>query len=555
VTSGFLEAGSLLLLVHLALAISSGASRVSLSTGPIGLQVHLSIAGLLLTSVGVALIRLTLQVVSAYLPARMSSDAQAELRITLFDAFLQASWDVQSREQEGRFVEALLGQVNRSTTAILVLADSMASGFNFSALMLSAVILNPLAAITILVSVGALFFGLRPLSLAARRLGTERSRAYLGISEAITESVRMAEDVQVFDATRAQYEIVRQRSDAVRGPWFRAQLLSGIVSSVYTTTVLLLLVGGLGVVHLFGSSNLASLGAIVLIMVRALSYSQSLQSTYHRLNDVAPDMTLVRANLQRFRDNARTAGSRPLPPTPSLAFDDVSFEYRAGVPALRDVSFVLDPGDAVGVVGPSGAGKSTLVQLLLRLRVPTSGHVMVDGVDAEEFSLSGWRAAMSYVPQDGRLIQGTVAENIAFFRDFSTDAIETAARLAGIHNEIEAMPNGYDTVIGQRADAVSGGQRQRITIARALVGRPSILILDEPTSALDLQSESIIQETLERLKGEIIIVIIAHRLSTLNSCDRLLVFQDGLLTAAGPARELVESNEFYRRAVQLSEVR
>jgi len=321
------------------------------------------------------------------------------------------------------------------------------------------------------------------------------------------------------------------------------------------TIALLLLVGGLAVVYAVGGSGLVTLGAIVLIMVRGLSYSQTLQSTYHRLNDVAPDMALVRRSLQRYHDSARVAGTRSLPPNPNICFEDVSFEYRVGVPVLSEVSFEIDQGDAIGIIGPSGAGKSTLVQLLLRLRVPTTGHITVNGIDAEEISLRDWRQAVSYVPQDGRLIRGTVAENISFYRDCTVAEVEAAARLAGIHDEILSWPKGYETLIGQRADAVSGGQRQRLTIARALVKRPSILILDEPTSSLDLHSGAVVQDTLERLKGSVIVVIIAHRLSTLNSCDRLLVFEHGVLRAVGTAHDLLASNDFYRRAVELSQLR
>ena len=553
--AGFLEAGSLLLLVQLALAISSGDSSVSISTGPLGHTFHITVVGLLLLSVLFAVLRFGLQMVSAYLPARMSADAQANLRLAVFDAFLEASWDVQAREREGHLIEVVVGQVNRSTQAMLILSDAFTAGFNFLALMLSAVILNPLAATSIFISVGLLFVILRPLTMRARKIGAQRSMAYLGISETITEAVRMSEDVQVFDVGDAQRAIVEERSEEVRVPLFRSQFLARMISGLYQTIALLLLVGGLAVVYAVGGTGLVTLGAIVLIMVRGLSYSQTLQGTYHRLNDVAPDMALVRRSLARYRASARTAGSRPLPADPRIRFESVWFEYRTGVPVLSDVSFEIDQGDAVGIIGPSGAGKSTLVQLLLRLRVPTSGRITVNGIDAEEISLSEWRHAVSYVPQDGRLIRGTVAENISFYRDCTMAEVEAAARLAGIHDEILSWPKGYDTMIGQRADAVSGGQRQRLTIARALVRRPSILILDEPTSSLDLHSEAIVQDTLERLKGSVIVVIIAHRLSTLNSCDRLLVFEQGLLKAIGPAHDLLESNEFYRRAVELSQLR
>src|SRR5204862_3660373 len=150
-------------------------------------------------------------------------------------AFLETSWDVQSREREGHLLEVLVGQVNRSTQAMLILADGFAAGFNFLALMVSAIVLSPVAATSIFVSVGALFFLLRPLTLRARKIGAERSRAYLGMSEAVTEAVRVAEDVQVFDVGVAQRSIVRARSEDVRAPLFRSQFLARLIPGLYQT--------------------------------------------------------------------------------------------------------------------------------------------------------------------------------------------------------------------------------------------------------------------------------------------------------------------------------
>jgi ABC-type multidrug transport system fused ATPase/permease subunit len=160
---------------------------------------------------------------------------------------------------------------------------------------------------------------------------------------------------------------------------------------------------------------------------------------------------------------------------------------------------------------------------------------------------------VSYVPQEPRLIHGTVAENIRFYRDLSDDVVHRAAHLAQIHEEIETWPLGYQTIISQRAQAVSGGQRQRLCLARALAGTPLMLVLDEPTSALDARSEALVQESLAALKGRLTLFVIAHRLSTLRLCDRVMVLRDGKLEAFAPPNAVVESNEFYKNAVVLSQ--
>jgi ATP-binding cassette subfamily B protein len=159
--------------------------------------------------------------------------------------------------------------------------------------------------------------------------------------------------------------------------------------------------------------------------------------------------------------------------------------------------------------------------VLLRLRTPTNGHYLVNGREAEEFARLDWFARVAYLPQDPQLVAGSVSENIRFFRPgIDEAAIVAAARAAGIHDEICSWVAGYDTIIGQRADAVSGGQRQRLCLARALVGLPEILVLDEPTAALDAHSEALVHQSLERLKGQITLVIVAHRSSILTLCDR-----------------------------------
>jgi ABC-type multidrug transport system fused ATPase/permease subunit len=219
---------------------------------------------------------------------------------------------------------------------------------------------------------------------------------------------------------------------------------------------------------------------------------------------------------------------------------------------LSDISFRVAGGEAIGIVGPSGAGKSTLVQILLRLRTPQQGRYLVNGVPADAFAGRAWTAMVAYVPQEPRLLHASVAENIRYFRDIPAAAVEDAARLARIHNDIVAWQDGYDTTIGPRADAISGGQQQRICIARALAGRPELLILDEPTSALDPRSESLLQESLLVLKERLTLVIIAHRMTTLEICDRVMVIVDGRLEAFSAAAELKLESAYYRAASALA---
>ena len=218
-------------------------------------------------------------------------------------------------------------------------------------------------------------------------------------------------------------------------------------------------------------------------------------------------------------------------------------------PALQDVTFDVERSETVGIIGPSGAGKSTLVQILLALREPTTGVYLVNGQPSNKYRRCDWQRLVAYVPQEPRLLHASVFDNISFLRDLSSDDVERAAILAGIHDEIAAWPDGYGTIIGPRADAVSGGQQQRVCLARALAASPDLLVLDEPTSALDRHSEFVIQRSLIELKGQVTMFIVAHRLSLLEVCDRVMVIHAGRMEAFEETANLHERSGYYRGVI------
>jgi ABC-type multidrug transport system fused ATPase/permease subunit len=316
--------------------------------------------------------------------------------------------------------------------------------------------------------------------------------------------------------------------------------------------VYLLLVCGLFLLYTTGDKHVASLGAVVLILVRASSSGQSIQGAYQSLIQAMPFIELTQETEQRYRESRPHVGTQPLTRVASVAFDGVGYEYRPGRPVLSDIRFEVDEGEVVGIIGPSGAGKSTLVQLLLRLRTPSQGRYLVNGIPAQEIIAADWRQRVTYVPQEPRLLHASVAENIRFFRDLDDEAVQRAGRLARIHDDIMGWADGYETIVGPRADAVSGGQQQRICLARALVARPEMLVLDEPTSALDPTSESLIQESLMGLKQQLTLFIVAHRMSTLDICDRVMIIIDGKLTAFDTIELLRRENPYYRSASALA---
>ncbi len=252
-------------------------------------------------------------------------------------------------------------------------------------------------------------------------------------------------------------------------------------------------------------------------------------------------------------DVEERAGARVLPPfRDSIRFEGVSFAYADGPPVLQDLSFEICRGEVVALVGSSGSGKSTAMDLLPRFYDPTSGRVLIDGVDVREATLASIRAQLGIVTQETILFHDTVRHNIAYGMNGASDeAVRAAASAAHAHGFIQELPQGYDTVIGERGVKLSGGERQRLAIARALLKNPPVLLLDEATSALDLESERLVQDALERLMRDRTVLVIAHRLSTVQHADRIIVLEKGRIVAAGTHDQLLDQQGLYRRLYDL----
>ncbi|MFZ9369911.1 MAG: ABC transporter ATP-binding protein, partial [Ilumatobacteraceae bacterium] len=229
--------------------------------------------------------------------------------------------------------------------------------------------------------------------------------------------------------------------------------------------------------------------------------------------------------------------------TKQLELKDVSFKYpTAATPSLQNVSLVVNRGEAVGFVGPSGAGKSTLVDVILGLFAPTSGVVSVDGSDVHQ-NLRNWQNQIGYVPQAIYLTDDTLRRNVAFGlndENIDDDLVREAIRLAQLHEFVTTLPDGLETVVGERGVRLSGGQRQRIGIARALYHKPSVLVLDEATSSLDTPTEHGVMQAVQALQGSKTVIIVAHRLSTVEYCDRLYRIEDSRITEEGTFAEVVQ---------------
>jgi ATP-binding cassette subfamily B protein len=285
-------------------------------------------------------------------------------------------------------------------------------------------------------------------------------------------------------------------------------------------------------------------GGIVLLS----GYFTILTGSIVNLLNLLPVMTKARESMRSIAevmeepDVERNAGKQPVAAvTGELRFDDLSFSYpKTHRPALRGITLTITPGETVAFVGPSGSGKSTLLNVVLGFLRPTAGRLLLDGVDMQTLDLRTFRSRVSVVPQESVLFGGSIRDNVTYgLHDIDDQVVVDALRDANALEIVDALPDGWDTVVGERGARLSGGQRQRIAIARALIRNPRVLLLDEATSALDGESERLVQDAVERLMGGRTTLIVAHRLSTIRAADRIAVLDRGKLVEVGTHEELL----------------
>lgn len=541
----------LVIVARVALAISDGDERLGLDLGPLGVKT-LTITEALGLAAGAALMMLALHVAVAALASRMSSDALGTARSRLSRAFLAASWEIQSKERDGHLQDVLTTYAERVMAAAGTTAGIATATFNLVALIGTAIVVDARAALAIFLGVALLAGVLRPLNRLTRRRAADSRDDNTAFATSMTEMVGVAQEVTLFDVGPAVDARLQSSVARATASQRLVSFLSITGPAVYQTLAVLIVLAALALLRSSETGSVAELGAVVLLLIRSISFGQQLQVGANSLNQYEPYVRAIRERELEYRDRERTAGDLAIRSIDHLQLSDVSYGYGEGADAVTGIDLEITRGAVIGLVGPSGSGKSTLIQLLLRLRLPESGRYLINGQEAEALSLQDWYRRLAVVPQAPRLLEATVADNIRFFRDLDDHQVERAARRAHVHDEIVSWPEGYATVLRGIGSGVSGGQAQRLCIARALADDPQLLVLDEPTSALDVHSEELIQQTLDELHGEVTMVVIAHRLSTLRLCDRILVLEDGQVRGFDTAERLEQDNPYFTRAVHLS---
>ena len=495
-----------------------------------------------------------------YLVTRLGERVVADIRMAVFNRMIGMSPAFFEKVMTGE----VLSRITTDTTLILsVIGSSVSVALRNILILIGGMILMLFtsAKLTglVLLIVPAVIVPIVVLGRRLRALSRENQDWIAASSGNASEALLSVQTVQAFThetASRDAFDTVTEKSfvAARKRIATRAWMTAIVIFLIFSGVVGVLWIGATDV-----NADLMSTGELVQFVIYAVMVAGAVGS----LTEVWGEVQRAAGATERLVEllNAEDAVLDPATATPvpdvrkgQIAFENVTFHYpsRPTIAALDNVSLTVEPGETVALVGPSGAGKTTIIQMIQRFYDPDKGAIRLNGVDLRDMDRAAFRAEIALVPQDPVIFADTARENIRFGRPGAMDAeVEAAAKAAAAHDFLMALPEGYDSYVGERGVMLSGGQKQRIAIARAILRDAAILLLDEATSALDAESEHAVQHAVEELARDRTTLIVAHRLATVKKADRIIVFEAGQIVAQGTHDSLVAEGGLYARLARL----
>ena len=490
---------------------------------------------------------------AAVISARSGGDVQRAVQTRVVHAYFDAPWGVQAASPAGRLQDLVTVKANVLASGTREAANALAALLNLVVVVIAAAVISPWATLALVAAVAMVLILSLPWRTRRRELTRTQVRRSSDFATEVTETGMSARDLRVFGVADAARDRLARAIDELATTTTRVRILQSATAPLTRDVTVVLIVLGLAVVISQTAIGVAALGATVVLMLRALSHGQALSSYTSRFQEREHNLEQIEDVLRVWRPET-PHGTRRLRSVDRVVLRGVDYVYPGeSTPALAGIDLTLTRGEQLGIIGRTGAGKSTLASVLLGLAAPTRGDVLVDGVPLTEIAPGDWHARTAWVGQSPRLLTGTVGDNIRFLRpDLSEDEVLGAAVAAGLAPELERWPEGLGHPIGPAGEALSGGQRQRIALARALAGAPDLLVLDEPTSALDAHAEAAVRAAIAAVRVRTIVVVIAHRLSTVRACDRLAIVEGAHIAALGPPTELTAGDSYVQEVLALS---
>lgn len=484
----------------------------------------------------------------------------AEWRRDLMAGILHARWGFFVERRGGDLVNTVVGETNRLSGAFFTLSQLLAAMVVTAVYASVAFVASPVVTALLLGAAVLVFAAGRGVTRRGHEVGVELTRRNEDLQALAGEFVsgaKLLKSTATEGAATARFEPVVDRLRTLMS-WARFQpnMLRGVFETAGILVVVLVLGLGTGVFDIDAATVLVVMALFVRLYPRLSTVQQNLQ----QLNVYLPAYLVVRRVLEESTAERESLDFGPLPTAieaeaAEIRAKDLTVAYGDNA-VLRALNITIPAASMVALVGPSGAGKSTLVETFLGLVRLEEGTVLVNEHPLDSLPLGSWRRSVGYVAQDTVLFHASIAENIGWGSEWEgaeseREAIEEAARKAHIHDFIVSLPDGYETVVGDRGVRLSGGQRQRLGLARALVRRPRLIIFDEPTSALDSEAEAAVLDAVEGLKGAVTVVFVAHRLSTVRNADVIHLLEDGRIVEFGSWQELLAVNGRFRAIWEL----
>jgi subfamily B ATP-binding cassette protein MsbA len=510
---------------------------------------------LVLVLVAGLLLKNSLSYLSSQITVRAQEGLVRDLRTRLFDHLLTLDLGYFQRTRAGQVISAMMTEVDQTKVVITASMVSL-----FQNLVVVGVTLAVLSQISMRLTLFTLAFVpllvmlLQRLVRRLRRHARARSKERGEVTATVTERIGAIRLIRSYGEEQRESAGFDAQTNRYRKQVIRTQRFSSLTSpitEVFSGFLVILIIWAATRPELLGLEAPLAPATIIVFLMAALRLTSPLKT----ISGFPAVMALALASAERIfqvLDEPSAELDRPGEGEAGfqreIVFDRVTFRYGDGPPVLNEVSFTLPKGKVVALVGPSGAGKTTLADLVPRFHDPSAGRILLDGVPLTRIRRRSLRALMGVVSQDTVLLNNTVFANIAYGSPgASRERVEAAAEAANAAGFIRQLPQGLDTVLGERGTRLSGGQRQRIAIARALLRDPPILILDEATSALDTESERLVQQAIDRLMRERTVLVIAHRLATVRDADEIVVLEEGRVVQRGPHDELYRAGGLYRR--------